>query len=117
MLYERGRRLAENCDRCPTLARILRSPECMRTVSGLIYVSRIAPRNTDRGARGTDQSAGPLPYGISVPEQGCHLEVGGQLTSWQQDRCLVFDDSFEHSVWNLSDRDRTVLIVDCGTRT
>jgi aspartyl/asparaginyl beta-hydroxylase (cupin superfamily) len=31
--------------------------------------------------------------------------------SWQEGKCLVFDDSFEHEVWNKSDSERVVLLI------
>jgi aspartate beta-hydroxylase len=39
------------------------------------------------------------------------LRVGSNVVSWQEGRCLVFDDSFEHEVWNKSDRERDVLLI------
>jgi len=42
--------------------------------------------------------------------------VGEVSTTWHTGTCIVFDDSFPHDVWNESDRERIVLVVDCGTR-
>ncbi|HEY7763668.1 MAG TPA: aspartyl/asparaginyl beta-hydroxylase domain-containing protein [Aestuariivirgaceae bacterium] len=39
------------------------------------------------------------------------LRVGSNVVSWQDGKCLVFDDSFEHEVWNKSDRERVVLLI------
>ncbi len=30
----------------------------------------------------------------------------------RKEKCLVFDDSFEHEAWNLSQETRAVLIID-----
>lgn len=49
--------------------------------------------------------------GVSVPE-GCHIRVGAEIRSWEEGRCLAFEDSFEHEVWNRSGTRRIVLIVD-----
>jgi hypothetical protein len=38
--------------------------------------------------------------------------VDGIETTWQTGKCLAFDDSFVHEVWNEGDRDRVVLVVD-----
>jgi aspartate beta-hydroxylase len=39
------------------------------------------------------------------------LRVASTVVSWQEGKCLVFDDSFEHEVWNKSDRERVVLLI------
>ncbi len=43
----------------------------------------------------------------------CALRVGGETHVWQTDRCVTFDDTFEHEAWNRSDQTRVVLILDC----
>jgi beta-hydroxylase len=40
------------------------------------------------------------------------MRVGDQLCQWEQGRCLVFDDTNNHEVWNNSDQERIVLLVD-----
>ena len=39
------------------------------------------------------------------------LRVGSEVVKWQEGRCLVFDDSFEHEAWNRSDSVRIVLLI------
>ncbi|WP_263971742.1 aspartyl/asparaginyl beta-hydroxylase domain-containing protein [Leptolyngbya ohadii] len=36
----------------------------------------------------------------------------GETYSCSSGKCLVFDDTSEHEAWNLSDRPRTVLLLD-----
>jgi hypothetical protein len=48
---------------------------------------------------------------IDVPE-GCAIKVAGEVREWTEGEALLFEDSFEHEVWNRSARDRTVFIVD-----
>lgn len=45
--------------------------------------------------------------------KNCALNVGGELHAWQERRCVVFDDTFEHEAWNRSDETRMVMIMDC----
>lgn len=52
-----------------------------------------------------------LHLGLVVPE-GCAIRVGSETRHWQAGRCLAFEDSFEHEVWNRSDSRRIVLIAD-----
>ena len=49
--------------------------------------------------------------GVDVPER-CGLRVGGELLAWREGKCLVFDDSLTHEVWNEGDRPRVALVVD-----
>ena len=42
----------------------------------------------------------------------CRLRVGAETREWQEDRCLIFDDSIEHEAWNRSDRTRVVLLFE-----
>jgi aspartyl/asparaginyl beta-hydroxylase (cupin superfamily) len=49
--------------------------------------------------------------GLIVPE-GSRIRIGEKMYQWREGDCLVFDDSFEHEVWNDSDRERIVLIMD-----
>lgn len=49
--------------------------------------------------------------GIDVPE-GCEIRVKDQYTQWKNGEVFIFEDSFEHEVWNRSNQPRTVLILD-----
>ncbi|MFQ5563239.1 MAG: aspartyl/asparaginyl beta-hydroxylase domain-containing protein [Parvularculaceae bacterium] len=48
---------------------------------------------------------------LIVPE-GCEIRVGDEFYQWEEGRIIAFDDSFEHEVWNRSDRERVVLIFE-----
>lgn len=49
--------------------------------------------------------------GIRIPE-GCRIRVGSETRAWQEGRSLLFEDSFEHEVWNEGSTRRAILIVD-----
>lgn len=49
--------------------------------------------------------------GIVIPD-GTGIRVEKERRTWTEGKCLAFEDSFEHEVWNHSDRRRIVLIVD-----
>ena len=48
---------------------------------------------------------------MQVPAR-CRLRVGDNLVHWIEGEVLIFDDSFEHEVWNESENERLILIVD-----
>jgi aspartate beta-hydroxylase len=43
---------------------------------------------------------------------GSRMRVGDRVHSWTEGEVLVFDDTFEHEVWNDSDQRRVLLIFD-----
>ncbi|MBZ4329249.1 MULTISPECIES: aspartyl/asparaginyl beta-hydroxylase domain-containing protein [unclassified Corallococcus] len=49
--------------------------------------------------------------GLVIPPD-CRFRVGSESRTWQPGRCLVFDESFEHEVWNDSTQTRFVLLAD-----
>jgi len=48
--------------------------------------------------------------GLIVP-QGCSIRVGNEKRQWSEGGGFVFDDSFEHEVWNEGDSRRIVFIA------
>jgi aspartyl/asparaginyl beta-hydroxylase (cupin superfamily) len=112
-----GRRLEENCRRCPQTARLLQSLPGMVTAgfSRLAGGTRILPHCGYEGYSGYYLRAH---LGVVVPESAdCGLTVGGETRRWQEGKCLLFDDSSEHSAWNHGPGDRIVLLVDLRNPT
>jgi ornithine lipid ester-linked acyl 2-hydroxylase len=48
---------------------------------------------------------------LVVPRGDVAIRAGEELRRWQEGRCLVFDDTFEHEAWNHADGERIVLLV------
>ena len=49
---------------------------------------------------------------VPSPAEACGIKVGGITAHWHEGESMVFDDTFEHSVWNESDGTRVVLFLD-----
>ena len=49
--------------------------------------------------------------GVVIPDGDLGLRVGGAVRRWREGEIILFDDSFGHEAWNLSDRDRHVLLL------
>lgn len=111
-LYERGRRHDDVCAACPVTTRGIETGGTVRTLAGLIYVSRMRPGTHIAPHRGPTNLRLRCHLGISVPDGDCALRVGAETRRWTPGQCLVFDDHFEHEAWNHTDEDRIVLIVD-----
>jgi hypothetical protein len=110
-LHELGRRNEENLARCPTTAKIIEKHRTVTTSTGLVYFSCLDPQTRVAPHQGPTNLRVRCHLGLEVPES-CGMRVGGVTGTWREGRCVVFDDSFWHEVWNDSDQRRIVLIID-----
>lgn len=77
------------------------APHCARTNHRLTcHLGLCVPKLPD-GCGTTDDTERPQ----------CGLRVGGHYRTWQEGQALVFDDSFEHEVWNNAEVPRVVLLL------
>jgi len=50
--------------------------------------------------------------GLVVPfGNTCRMRVGEEIVTWAEGETLVFDDTYQHEVWNDTDETRIVLLV------
>jgi hypothetical protein len=112
MFYEQGRRNDVVCNQCPTIVSIIEKHPTIRRTAGLIYLSRMAPHTYIAPHQGGTNIRLRCHLAISIPGGDCAMRVGDEVRSWQEGKCLIFDDTFEHEVWNRTDQDRLVLLVD-----
>jgi hypothetical protein len=110
-LLEMGRRNEKNLARCPSLRWILEHHRTLTTHAGLMYFSCLDPHSSVEAHHGPTNVRLRCHLGLDVPE-GCGIRVGEVPGTWQNGRCIVFDDSFAHEVWNDSDRGGIVLVLD-----
>jgi aspartyl/asparaginyl beta-hydroxylase (cupin superfamily) len=112
-----GRRLDENCRRCPNTTGLLEALPGMVTAgfSRLAAGAQILPHCGYEGYSGYHLRAH---LGVAVPRSAdCGLIVNGETRRWQEGKCLLFDDSSQHSAWNHGPGDRVVLLVDVRNPT
>lgn len=98
---------------CPQTAAVLRSlpGHCAAYPWGDMLFSAMSARSHLQPHCSIDNLRVRIHLGLSVPAQ-CAIRVGDDTRAWTEGRCLVFEDSFEHEVWNRSDQRRIVLIAD-----
>ncbi len=109
-LLKMGLELPEARRDCPNTLALLQSvPEVAEY--GSAYLAIAAPGTRLVPHYGPINARLRCHLGLHVPGR-CWLEVGGERRTWAEGSCVVFDDSFEHSVGNDDDRDRIVLIFD-----
>jgi aspartyl/asparaginyl beta-hydroxylase len=108
-LFIHGEKVEENCSRCPQTVALLES--LPRFEKQHIMFSALNPRTHLPAHFGPMNGIlrGHLP--LIVPE-GCRIRVGQDERTWQEGKMLVFDDSYNHEVWNDSDHVRIVLFLN-----
>jgi beta-hydroxylase len=101
--------IESNRARCPrTAALIDRIPGATSAFFSILLPHKHLPPH--RGPY-----AGVLRYhlGLRVPDPArCRIRVGEEFGHWREGESLMFDDTYEHEVWNDSDAVRVVLFVD-----
>ena len=98
--WARGARDAELLSRLPTLARILeRSQALMRDAPGRTYLSLMTQGTNVKPHCGPTNHRLRVHLPLLLPARSeWGIVVGGERRTWELGRCLVLDDSFEHSV-------------------
>ncbi len=108
--YQSGIKQEENCLACPvTTALIETIPGA--TIAGSVFFSIASPGTHIVPHFGPHNARIRCHLGLKTPKN-CGMRVGSETRSWQYGKCLFFDDSYEHEVWNHSDEDRVILILD-----
>ncbi len=105
-----GVRCEENCRRCPEAARILKKIPGMKTA----FFSILSPKKHIPPHRGVYNGVLRYHLGLIVPEpkENCRIRIGNEIRHWEEGKSLIFDDTYEHEVWNDTSGYRVVLFVD-----
>ncbi len=108
--YGYGYKAEENCRLCPRTTALIESVPSMLTA----FFSILAPGKHIPPHRGPYKGLLRYHLGLLVPEQkhNCRIRVGDQFRHWEQGKSLLFDDTFEHEVWNDTSDTRVVLFMD-----
>jgi aspartate beta-hydroxylase len=111
MFYEDGVRMEQPCARFPQTAAILsKIPEAVHS-GGVIMLSWLHPGTHIVPHCGASNTRLRVHFAIRIPD-GASMRVGDTRLTWEEGKCLVFDDSFEHEVWNRAATPRIVLLFD-----
>ena len=109
-LYGYGFEAKLGVEMCPRTAALMREIPGMRTA----MISILSPRKHILDHRGPYKGVLRYHLGLIVPEdaEACRIRVGDDIRHWEEGKSLVFDDTFNHEVWNDTDETRVVLFVD-----
>lgn len=107
-----ARRNSANGSLLPVTMDIIESNGVIQTLTGGTFVSRLKSGTVIGSHRGPTNTRVRCHLGIKIPSGDCGIEVGGERRTWQEGGCLVLNDHLEHSVWNRTETERIVLVVD-----
>jgi len=109
-LYGFGFRSDANCARCPETARLVAAVPGMQTA----MFSILAPGKHIPEHNGPYKGLIRYHLGVKVPRDAsrCRIRVGDTIATWEEGASLIFDDTYEHEVWNDTDEERVVLFLD-----
>ncbi|MEV5242991.1 aspartyl/asparaginyl beta-hydroxylase domain-containing protein [Streptomyces cinnamoneus] len=109
-LYYAAKAYPRNLKACPTTVGTL-EPIPGALGSGMTYFSVLDPGTHIAAHTGYTNAHLRCHLGLVTPKGPC-IRVGDETREWQQGKAFVFDDSFEHEVWNNSNEGRAVLLFD-----
>lgn len=113
-LYGYGYRQDKNCALCPMTAQLVEQVPGMLTA----FFSILSPGKHIPPHRGPYKGILRYHLGLLIPNPGerCRLRVDQEYRTWKQGESLLFDDTYEHEVWNDTDGLRAILFLDVMRR-
>lgn len=99
---------------CPTTSKVLGSiPRIMdATPFGFAFFSSLKRNSTIKAHSGACNLRIRCHFPLVVPDGDCGMRIGNSRVKWTEGEPLVFDDSYDHEVWNHTPKDRVVLLFD-----
>jgi hypothetical protein len=79
------------------------------------FITKTAPNSIIRPHCGETNAHLRIHLGLNAPvvdKHVCGMEVGNETVGWQNGKTFAFLDAHNHHVWNKSDAERYVLIID-----
>ncbi|XP_067409811.1 aspartyl/asparaginyl beta-hydroxylase isoform X5 [Emydura macquarii macquarii] len=112
-LWQQGRKNENACKGVPkTCALLERFPETTGCRRGQIKYSVMHPGTHVWPHTGPTNCRLRMHLGLVIPKEGCRIRCAKENRTWEEGKVLIFDDSFEHEVWQDADRYRLIFIVD-----
>jgi beta-hydroxylase len=110
ILYGFGTKMEKNCLQAPLTTKLLESVPNLQTA----WFSILAPGNHILAHRGVSKGILRAHLGLIIPNDAekCRLRVADKFQVWRPGEIFVFDDTYEHEVWNDTDEERVILLFD-----
>ncbi len=109
-LYGFGDPLPKNSKQAPNTTRLIENAEMLQTA----WFSILSPGYHIPRHRGVTKGILRYHLGLIIPKdyEKCRIRVGEEVRPWRTGKGFVIDDTFDHEVWNDTDEERVILIVD-----
>lgn len=109
-IYGYGFQADLGVEMCPRTAALMREIPGMTTA----MLSILSPRKHILDHRGPYKGVLRYHLGLIVPQEAerCRIRVGEEIRHWEEGQSMIFDDTFNHEVWNDTEETRVVLFVD-----
>jgi ornithine lipid ester-linked acyl 2-hydroxylase len=109
-LYGFGFKAKLGVEMCPQTAALMEQIPGMKTA----MFSILSPRKHILDHRGPYKGVLRYHLGLIVPQEkeSCRIRVGEDVRHWVEGGSMIFDDTYNHEVWNDTDETRVVLFVD-----
>ncbi|XP_025030526.1 aspartyl/asparaginyl beta-hydroxylase isoform X2 [Python bivittatus] len=112
-LWQQGRKNENACNSVPkTCALLERFSETTGCRRGQIKYSVMHPGTHVWPHTGPTNCRLRMHLGLVIPKEGCRIRCAQETRFWEEGKILIFDDSFEHEVWQDADAYRLIFIVD-----
>ncbi|XP_060730189.1 aspartyl/asparaginyl beta-hydroxylase isoform X6 [Tachysurus vachellii] len=112
-LWQQGRKVSSSCQSVPkTCALLERFKEATTCKRGQIKFSVMQPGTHVWPHTGPTNCRLRMHLGLVIPQKGCRIRCTNQTREWEEGKVLIFDDSFEHEVWQDAESYRLIFIVD-----
>jgi len=100
----------KNCEQFPKTMEIINSDKNLVSA----YFSVLGPKKMLMPHEGPWCGVLRVHMGIDIPTggSGCTLVVNKKEYKWEEGKCVVFDDTYEHFAVNATDSDRVILFLD-----
>jgi len=107
-LWGYGFPIEDNLARCP------RTQQVVNAIPGLntAFFSILAPGTHIPDHRGVTKGLITCHLGLVVPRDGdVRMRVDDRIVRWSEGETLIFDDTYQHEVWNDTTGTRVVLLI------
>ncbi|XP_074941202.1 aspartyl/asparaginyl beta-hydroxylase isoform X1 [Phalacrocorax aristotelis] len=112
-LWQQGRKNENACKSVPKTCTLLeRFPEATGCRRGQIKYSIMHPGTHVWPHTGPTNCRLRMHLGLVIPKEGCRIRCAQENRTWEEGKVLIFDDSFEHEVWQDAESYRLIFIVD-----
>ncbi|XP_010178663.1 PREDICTED: aspartyl/asparaginyl beta-hydroxylase [Mesitornis unicolor] len=112
-LWQQGRKNENACKSVPKTCTLLeRFPEATGCRRGQIKYSIMHPGTHVWPHTGPTNCRLRMHLGLVIPKEGCRIRCAQENRTWEEGKVLIFDDSFEHEVWQDAENSRLIFIVD-----